>query len=306
LLWKLALTLLATLVLLIVLVRDFGGSSFLSAVRHARLAWVGAAFFVSCACVLLGALRWHLILKAMGYELGFGRALEVVLATWPPAVVTPSRANELLRAVAVRDVVPLASGTGSVLAEKAIDLLGLLALAGLGAALRAFWVWSALIGAALSLEVATIVVLANRRGWLERIPLVRRRPGTIDELFLAFDALGRDPRRLASVVASSLAIRLLTVGVTQALLVAVDANVRWFDTLTLWPAAMLVGVIPVTLGGMGTRDAAFVFLLRARALGVAQANVLAATMGYSGVAIWSFAVIGLPLMVRAVLSNRRA
>jgi hypothetical protein len=59
--------------------------------------------------------------------------------------------------------------------------------------------------------------------------------------------------------------------------------------------------MPVTLGGMGTRDAAFLYLLRTVAGHPAGAGVLAATMGYSAVALWSFAIVGLPFMVSAAV-----
>jgi uncharacterized membrane protein YbhN (UPF0104 family) len=123
------------------------------------------------------------------------------------------------------------------------------------------------------------------------------------ELFAALDALRRSPARLASVAAVSFVIRVLTVAITHVLLLSVGADVRLFDTMTLWPAATLVGVLPITLAGVGARDASFIYLLHAESAGAAAPSVLAATMGYSLVAIVSFAVIGLPFMVRESLSE---
>ncbi|HEY8090147.1 MAG TPA: lysylphosphatidylglycerol synthase transmembrane domain-containing protein [Polyangiaceae bacterium] len=304
--WRVALTLGVTLALVAVLVRDLGGTGpLIAAIRGARPAWVGVAFAASSTCVLLGVVRWQQVLRAMGYSLGFRRGLVVVLATWPLAVVTPSRANDLLRPLAVRSVVPLAAGTGSVVAEKAIDLFVLLAIAAVGTVVRGFWTWTAVIAAVMGLEVTTVTLVVMRRRWLARLPFLRGRAGSIEALFGAFVALGRAPARLASTAVVSLLIRLLTVVVTHALLVAVGAGVQWFDTLTLWPAAMLVGVVPLTLGGLGARDAAFLVLLGERGGSVGTAAVLAATMGYSAVSIWSFAIIGLPFMVRETLALRR-
>jgi glycosyltransferase 2 family protein len=105
--------------------------------------------------------------------------------------------------------------------------------------------------------------------------------------------------------AVSLLIRVLTVAVTHALLLSVGAQVSWMDTLTLWPIAILVGVAPLTLGGMGTRDAAFLHLLAQRGAHAEPAQILAATVGYSAVAIGSFAIAGLPFMIRETLRLRR-
>jgi uncharacterized membrane protein YbhN (UPF0104 family) len=229
-----------------------------------------------------------------------------VLATWPPAVVVPSRANELLRAVAIREVVPLTVGIGSVLAEKMVDLSVLLVFASVGAAFQRLWLWSALIATLLVAQGAGIVLLAAHQDSLLRVPLLRRGAPLVRDLLAAMGRLVRAPGRLVGVGAVSLAIRVLTVGITQALLLATGARIRTIDTLTLWPAATLAGTLPVTLGGMGTRDAAFVYLLHARDLDSARAAVLAATLGYSAVAVWSFALIGLPFMIREVVGRRRA
>jgi uncharacterized protein (TIRG00374 family) len=303
--WRFALTAIVTAALLAVLVRSFGSAAdFFAAARRARPWWVAASFAAATTCTLLTTVRWQLVVSAMGYRLPFRRALEVVLATWPLAVVTPSRANDLLRPLAVRDMVPLAAGAGGVVAEKAIDLGLLLAVAAAGAACNALWTWTGLITLVLLLEVFVVVMVVKRRHWLARLPLVRRRPQTVDELFEAMSALRRAPGRLASIATVSLLIRFFTVVVTHTLLVAVGANIPVLQTLTLWPAAMLVGVAPLTLGGMGTRDAAFLALLAERGTHVDASSVLVATVGYSAVAIWSFALIGLPWMIRETLTVR--
>lgn len=294
-----------TALLLVVLVRSFADvGAFVAAARDARPAWVLASFAASAVCLLLTVVRWRLVLSAMGYALGFGRALAVVLATWPLAVVTPSRANDLLRPVAVRDVVPLAVGAGAAVAEKAVDLLLLLFVAALGAALQGLMVWAGLITLVLGAEVVVLVLLFRRRAWLSRLPLLRRRPEAVASLADALGAMARAPGKLAAVACASLGIRFFTVVITHTLLVAVGAPVTWFETLTLWPAAMLVGVAPLTLGGMGTRDAAFLALLAARGTHVDASSVLVATVGYSAIATWSFAVLGLPWMIREGLASR--
>jgi uncharacterized protein (TIRG00374 family) len=304
---RLSLTAVVTAILLAVLVHSFGtAAGFFAAARRARPWWVAASFAAAVACTLLTTVRWQLVVSAMGYTLPFRRALEVVLATWPLAVVTPSRANDLLRPLAVRDLVPLTAGTGGVVAEKAVDLGLLLAVAAVGAACSALWTWTGLITLVLMLEVLVVVMVVTRRQALARLPLLRRRPQIVDELFEALSAMARAPGKLASIVTVSLLVRFFTVVVTHTLLVAVGADIPFLQTLSLWPAAMLVGVAPVTLGGMGTRDAAFLALLTEHGTHVDPSSVLVATVGYSAVATWSFALLGLPFMIRETLTVRSA
>jgi uncharacterized membrane protein YbhN (UPF0104 family) len=289
-----------------VLVHDFGGQDLLAAARGADVTWVGIAFGMASVCVLLGALRWQLVLAAMGYDVGFWKLLVAILATWPPGVVVPSRANEVLRAVAIRRAVPLAEGTGSIVAEKLIDMLVLLLFAAAGAGLRGLWMAGGALAAAAGLEVAVVALVGKQRSWITGLAWVRARAGAsraLEKLMAASDVLVRRPGRLVVVSLVSLLIRVLTVGIGHALLVAVGAGVSAFDTLTLWPVAILAGLLPVTLGGLGTRDAAFIYLLRTVAGRAAGASVLAATMGYSAVAMWSFAIVGLPFMVSAAIGT---
>jgi uncharacterized protein (TIRG00374 family) len=303
---RLAATLLATIAVLWVLVSRFGGSpTFAAVVRRADGTSVAVAFGISCVCLLLGTERWRMVLAAMGYRVRFRRALEAVLAAWPLAMVTPSRASDLLRPLAVRDVVPLAAGTGSVLAEKVIDLFVLLLFAAAGAGIEGLWMWAAGAGTLCLAEVGVVWLVATRRGWLERWPVLARRRDSIEQLFEAYEALSRAPLRLLGLALVSLVIRVLTVAVTHALLVSVGAQVRLADTLTLWPVATLVGIAPLTLAGIGTRDAAFIHLLAVRGALAEPAQVLAATVGYSAIAIGSFAIAGIPFMIREMLRMRR-
>jgi uncharacterized protein (TIRG00374 family) len=292
-----AIAVLATVVIMAVLVHRFG-AGLADAMRGAKVGWVTAAFVLSAVALLLGALRWQIVLEAMHYRLGFRRSLVAVLATWPLALVTPSRANDFLRAFVVRRTVPLAAGTGSILAEKAVDMSWLLALGVAGAALESLWLWCAVIASALAVELAIVAALVTHRSKLVKLPLFRNHGQKIEELFVAFDALLASPARLVSACTVSLLIRALTLAITFALLRAVEADVDLFDTCALWPVATLVGLVPVTLAGMGTRDAAFMYLLSERGHLVTRANVLAATMGYSAISLGAFAIIGLPFMVR--------
>ena len=294
---RLSVALATTAVVMALLVWRFG-AGLGDALAGARPGWVAAAFVMATGGVLLGALRWQIVLEAMHSRLGFRRSLVAVLATWPLAVVTPSRANDLLRAFVVRKTVPLAAGTGSVLAEKAVDMAWLLAMAAVGAAVESLWMWSAAIAGVLAVELAGVAILVTHRRTFAGWRVFRAHARKIEDFFVAFDALFASPPRLAAACAVSLAIRALTLGITFVLLRAVDADVDLFDTCALWPVATLIGLVPVTLAGMGTRDATFIYLLSARGHRVTHAGVLAATMGYSAIAVGFFAVVGLPFMIR--------
>ena len=304
--WKAALLAAITVGLLYVLIRQLGGAGpLLAAVRDARPEWVAASFGLTCICLALGVQRWRIVLAAMGHRLSFWRGLEVVLATWPLTVVAPSRANEFLRPFALRATIPLFAGTGSVLAEKAADVGLLLGLAAAGCAAAGMWLWAAAFAGIAAAEVVVVVAIVRNRKRVAALPLLRRRAEQIDQIFEAFVALRRSPAHAAGLAFTSLTIRALTCVIAYTLLLAFRADVGAFEALTRWPAALLMGLVPVTMAGMGTRDAAFVVLLGDAGVPAAsQPAILAATMGYSAIAVWSFAVVGLPFMIREALHDR--
>lgn len=260
------------------------------------LALSGVAF-------LLSALRWRTLLAGLGHAVGYRQALFAVLATWPVAVVTPSRSGDALRAALVRDRVPLAAGLGSVLLEKLLDLqsLALLVAAGALAAGR-----GTLATAALTAVLGFWLGLFLLPVALGRIARTRLRGRLKERLDATSDALVRLRRargRFAAVVAMSLAAWLLSTAILGDLLGTTGQPVAAADLLLAWPAAVVAAVLPFALSGIGARDGVFLGLLSAIRPGVDPAAVLAATLLYPALTSWVFALVGLPFAARAFAAD---
>jgi glycosyltransferase 2 family protein len=301
--WRLPLTLLLTVVLLGLLVRQFAGvAEFVATVKSARLDLLLLAFALACVCLLLITLRWVQALAAIGHRVAFGRGLNAVLSAWPISVVIPSRAGDFARALMVRDSVPLLAGAGSVLVEKAIDIHTLLLaalVAGLSLGLRNE---SAFIGALLVVLWLVLLLVLRSRQRLLRLPFFRSHADKVEQLYRAFEVLLAHPGQILTISAISLAVRLLTVTIVHTLLAAVGVSIDFVRLVAAWLIATLAGLMPLTIGGMGTRDGAFMFLVNGQGRpAISEAQLLAATMGYSLFAVLSFALLGLPFLARSSL-----
>jgi len=87
------------------------------------------------------------------------------------------------------------------------------------------------------------------------------------------------------------------------LLTILRVDVPWLDVFWAWPLAMLVGVLPVTVAGMGTRDLAFLWTLRTAGEGASDSSgVLLVSLVYAVFATWLPTVFGLPF---TLLEGRR-
>jgi uncharacterized protein (TIRG00374 family) len=290
----------------VLLVNELGGArELVETTRSASWPWLMVAFGLACLSVAVSAQRWRQVLSGMGYSLGFGRSLHAVLAAWPISVMTPSRAGDFVRALLVRDRVPLSASTGSVLAEKLIDVHALLVVGLVAAGANRLWRELAILAVLLVAEWLAVIMLLRGRRYLLRLGVFARRQAAIDRLYESFDRLAARPRSLFVISSSSLGIRLLTVGVIVALLRAVGVEQPFFALVAPWMLATLAGLLPFTLAGMGTRDATFVLLVQlATDRAIPEPKLVFATMGYSLLALWSFALLGLPLFAASSVKRR--
>jgi uncharacterized protein (TIRG00374 family) len=120
---------------------------------------------------------------------------------------------------------------------------------------------------------------------------------------VALRALFRSPWHLVGVIGSSLAAWTLASIIVHLLLLATGSDLSFGVTMSLWPLAIFAGMVPVTVAGMGTRDAAFLIALRASVdVPVREESVLAATLGYSLIATWLLVILGLPFAIRLAMT----
>lgn len=251
--------------------------------RTTTLLWLSAALVVSFIGVLLSALRWQRVLAALDLAASTPTLVRHYLAGQFVGNFLPTTiGGDVLR------VSRLAASNGetprtvaSVVLERltgwlVLPLLTLFALMvnpGLrrvapGPAATAMWLAVAtLVALGVLLVLAASPWFGNRLssadGW-------RRFTGAIH--------LGLDRVRHRPV----LAFEVLTVGFAYQLAVmlaaflsakALGLNVGWTAILAFFPVVAIVQVLPLTVGGLGTREAALVFFLHP--LGVARADAFA-------------------------------
>ncbi|MCA9706698.1 MAG: flippase-like domain-containing protein [Myxococcales bacterium] len=298
--WKILPAVAVTALLLWLLLGRLGGyGQVAQTLAGARWELLGAALATISVHLVVAAFRWKAIVHAMGYALPLGAALRAMFAAWPFALLTPSRAGDVIRAWSIRRLVPPLTGAGSVLAEKLMDIQVLCVLA-LGASLLAgLYLWALVTAGLLVSSWVAFAVFARAEGLALRLSVLRRFAPKVAQLSRAFAALVAQPRALATALGLSLASWSLGITLVQILLVMTGAGVEPLTTVSLWPLAIFAGMVPITLAGMGTRDAAFVYLLRATSTTEVDGGaVVTATIAYALIGTWLIAIIGLPFAVR--------
>lgn len=273
----------ASILMLAVLFRRVHLGSLLPEWSVARVAWLGAALLVTAAGIVLSAVRWRAVLAALGLRAGVPRLLHHYLAGLFVGNFLPSTiGGDVLR---VRRL-SAENGSGadtfaSVVLERltgwiVLPVITLVAL-GLNPGLRELGTASAL---AAGLAVSTLVLLcvlllvvahpriggrlADREGW-------QRFAGAVH---LGLDRFRRNPGSVLGVLATGFAYQLVVVlaAFLAARALGIDP-VGITATLVFMPAVAIAQVLPISLGGLGVREGAFVVFLDP--LGVERGQAIA-------------------------------
>jgi uncharacterized protein (TIRG00374 family) len=243
--------------------------------RGTDLAWFLPAVAVSAATVVMMALRWQMLLAAKGLPVPLGW----LVRTYFVALFAGQFLPAAIGGDAVR-VVELGRRTGdapeavaSVLIDRLVGLVSLVVLAVFAVAVSGAGRRPGVIAAEAAFGVAAAAVLvmlfsSRLRGavarWLE--PRAAGRRLAAGRRF--YDALHayRDHRgTLVAVGLLALAVQLARVGVIWMLVRALSLDVPDSVVLLAGPIVFAALALPVSLNGIGVREAVFVYFLHGHA-----------------------------------------
>lgn len=241
---------------------------------------------------LLSALRFRRMLGALGHDISLRNCFDMIMAAWPLGTVTPSKTGDFVKAYYLKDRIPVPLVLGTVIAERVVDILVLLLLAALGSALYQRWHFVGLASLGFLAGCAGIAVLMRAQALVP----AKFRP-KVEPLLESLRLLVRSPSLLGSVVLFTVLNWFASIAQLALCFRALGHPVPILFAMGGLPLAIFVGLLPVTLSGMGTRDSALVFLFSAYAPAEVAVGV---GLLYSLFGYWLPAVIGLPFLRRVV------
>ncbi len=246
--------------------------------------------------LFFNAIRWRSVLSGMGYEIAFKECFVVFMAAIPFSSITPSKSGDVVRAYYLKNKIPIASTVGSVITERIFDLAVLLSFSLIGIYFCGAHEFALIIFLFMVLSAVFIILAYNA----PKLPIPGPWTLKIQGFFISIRDLVENREKLISVILSSFSIWILAILQTLLLFSALSITVPPVCLVGILPIAILIGMIPVTLGGMGTRDAAFVILFSAYAT---SSQLLAVALLFSLSRYWLLAIIGLPFM-KIALKNQ--
>jgi glycosyltransferase 2 family protein len=258
----------------------------------ANLPLLVLAFAVTILFPTFSALRWKRMLRALGYKITFREGFDMIMAAWPMGTITPSKTGDFVKAYYLKGRVPVRLVLGSVLAERTVDILVLLTLAFAGCLAFGRWELALVAGGGLLVALTAIAVLLRAR-----LPIPEKFAEKAEGVLRSLRLLAGSPSLLAEVVLYTVLNWMASVAQLSLCYIALGHPVPFLLAVGALPLAIFVGLLPLTLSGMGTRDSAIIVLFQGHAspevsLGV---GLLYTLFGY-----WIPSLIGLPFLKRVL------
>jgi len=230
--------------------------------------WFGLGVLITLGGIWLSAWRWQRVLDVFDIRVKVGRLLSISLAGMFVGNVLPSTiGGDVLRVSrCARDGGSRESAFASVILERLtgflvlplIVVIGFLAWPGLIEEQGA-WVALLVAGVALTILLGVLMLAASpriagrfqdRKNWMRFIGSVH----------LGVDRMRREPRDTLMVLIAAFAFQCTTVATVFCAVHVVGVHVPIAAVIAFAPAVAMVQVLPISLSGLGVREAMFALL----------------------------------------------
>ena len=260
-----------------------------------------AAFALTIPFLYFKVLRWMYILRYGGSEASFGEAAVSLMGGMGFALITPARVGEVARVAYLRDPRKLRLAS-LVMLDKFFDVLVLVLLSSVGAWQILGWPLGALL---LAVGVAGLLFTYFPELFRRRLSFVERRMplgGKTADVLGALESLSPAATTLyIALTAAAFAIVILQFGI----ILHAAANVSVRVALLTFPLVILTNVLPLTIAGLGIREATAVLLLAHFHVPAAIAAIAAFVMFFLNTALPG--IIGallVPLLYRRLAEGK--
>ena len=260
---------------------------------HANLFYLFIALLLLFAIILITAKRWQTILETMGYNFQYKDCFNLIMGAFPLTSITPSKSGDVIKAYYLKDKIPVSKTVGSVITERMFDVLTLVSFSLIG---MTFCKKYELAGIAFAILVCIIAIfLLMHAGFNFCLPIKSSWNDKIQNLILSTKLLTKNKRAFFFIFAYSILIWFISIVQTLTFFYALGINVPLLFTMANIPIAIFIGLVPVTLGGMGTRDATIIILFSGYAM---PSQLLGVGILFSVFRYWLLSLIGIPFMRR--------
>jgi glycosyltransferase 2 family protein len=255
--------------------------------------WFALAVVVVVGAFLVGTLRWQVYLEAAGVHVRLARVLRAYLIGVFSTNFLPSQVGgDVARAWIVGGAGTRMRAAATVVVDRVVALACLIAVAWIGVAANpgpvpgSLLVALAVVTGGYAIGAALAVLLLRGGGRLRHLVPARVHAPARD----ASDAARRSIALpvLARTTAYGLVFQGLAALSAWLIGLSISLDVPFSTLVTTLPLVLVLAVVPISVGGLGVREGAFVVLLGRAGVGTTEATVFSLLSGLG------FAIASLP------------
>ena len=264
----------------------------------------GASLLFMGMTILLGVVRWQMVMRVHGLDLSFGRTCEISLvAQFFNSFLLGATGGDVLKAyyaarethhkkteAVVTVLVDRLLGLFAMLFFACLMMLPSLSLVLAHRRLAAFAVFIVLMMFGCGLVIVLSLWGGLSRPWPQARAWLRRLPkgDLLERAVEASRHFGRDWVFLTKVFAISMALNVCCVLQILAVAVGLRLQIEPLALFVIVPVIVCISALPITPSGLGVRENLYVLMLAAPEIDVPPASALSLSLvAYSTFLIWS-------------------
>jgi len=268
--WKRWLSLIG-ISIFIYLVYRIGLANILSGFEHIKIFYfILFLFFIPISLFML-TLKWAFILKEQGINLSLSELFKIYIIGTFYGIITPAKAGSLIRAhyIQKRTNKGLVEISTSIIVERALDILSILFLSIIGTILlfskNSILIINLIISFSILVAVSIFFLNEKRSRFVFSLIFKYILPKSLKEkVDASFSSFYKSIPSIKSILFFALVTMFtwLIAGLQASFMFrAFSVDVPFLNTITIFLISVAVGTIPITVSGLGTREATLIALL---------------------------------------------
>lgn len=253
----------------IFLVFKIGTGKIIAAVLAVDIRYLAVATILVVPIAFLQTYKWSLLLRIQRMHVDFGSLIKIAFIGWFYGFITPGKFGAFIRVFYLKEITGerLGKCTSNVLIDRIVDFFVLLTFATFGSILLINYfssLFSVLVAVFVILIAAFLFFMKKERSRrvlqviYYLLPSVLRKNASE-----TFDSFYKDIPRVRDLGKIYLiGIFSWIVVYTQIYIVArgFSVNVPYLYFILIFPIATIISLLPITIGGIGTREASLIVL----------------------------------------------
>ncbi len=275
------------------LIYKSGPQIILNTVFEMNLAFLPISAVLFLLYLFLQTYKWGYLVRKQGIDIDFLSLFKIYLIGSFYGIITPGRVGNFIRIKYLKTRTGRKSGecSVSIVIDKVLDFMALFALTSIGMLLLAnyisYKIFLAVLFIFLSFFAALLIFMKKKTSRVILKAVWRILPGGLKgkarEAFNTFYENMIEWKGFIMPFFITLLGWVLMYSSTYMIALSLDMNIPYFSFITILPVATLISLIPITVGGWGTREAALVVLLSifgAQSNTVIVMSITASLIGY--------------------------